>query len=115
MKPAKKTPHHPKLRHHKPTGQALVELCGRRFYLGRYGKPETEERYHRLVAEWLATGLRRGRTAAKEPEPVRPVPDQHIEAVRPHASRQVWALVRLQLLTGARGGETSPNRHRHLR
>jgi integrase len=50
-------------------------------------------------------GLRRGRSAARETEPVRPVLQTHIDAIGPHVSRQVWALVQLQLLTGARAGE----------
>lgn len=50
-------------------------------------------------------GLPRGRTAAKETDPVKPAPEAHIEAVRIHVSRQVWAMVQLQLLTGARSGE----------
>jgi integrase len=50
-------------------------------------------------------GLRRGRSTAREPEPVRPVPAADVEAIRPHVSRQVWALIQLQMLTGARSGE----------
>jgi len=50
-------------------------------------------------------GLRRGRTDAPEGEPVRPVPDEHVDAIKPHVSRQVWALVELQRLTGTRSGE----------
>lgn len=50
-------------------------------------------------------GLRRGRTAAPESEPVRPVPDQFVDAVEPHVSRQVWAMIQLQRLTAARPGE----------
>lgn len=50
-------------------------------------------------------GLRRGRTAAKESLPVRPVPDAHVEATLPHLSRQVRAMVEMQLLTGMRPGE----------
>ena len=46
----------PKLRHHKATGQGFVELQGQRRYLGRYGLPQTQERYDRTVAEWLANG-----------------------------------------------------------
>ena len=49
-------PKTPKYRLHKGSGQALVQLDGRRFYLGRHGSPESLERYHRLVAEWLASG-----------------------------------------------------------
>jgi integrase len=50
-------------------------------------------------------GLKRGRCGARESVPVKPVPEENIEAIRTHVSRQVWALIRLQLLTGARPGE----------
>lgn len=49
--------------------------------------------------------LQRGRTIAAEGERVRPVQDAHVEAVQPFVSPQVWAMIRLQLLTGARPGE----------
>ena len=58
--------------------------------------------YHGLQA---VSGLRRGRSAARESDPVKPVPQSRIDAVKPHVSRQVWAMIRLQLLTAARGGE----------
>ncbi|MEM6256838.1 MAG: tyrosine-type recombinase/integrase [Planctomycetota bacterium] len=48
----------PKLRHHKASNQAFVEIEGRRRYLGVYGRPATEQAYHRLIAEWLANGQR---------------------------------------------------------
>jgi len=210
----------PKLRTHKATGQGYVVLNGQAIYLGRAGLPETERRYHQVIAEWLAAGrqprvaqneitikeliarywvhakqyyrnadgtvsteveairlalrpvhelyaltpaaafgplslravrqkmieaglcraninkqisrikrvfkwavseelvpgevyhalqalggLRRGRCDARENDPVRPVPADHIEAIKPHVSRQVWAIVQLQLLTAARAGE----------
>ena len=50
-------------------------------------------------------GLRRGQTEAREPGPVTAVPEGHISAIKPFVGRQVWALVQLQLLTGARPGE----------
>lgn len=53
-------------------------------------------------------GLRKGRSdyhGAKESRPVKPVPEAFIEAIRPHVSRQVWAMVQVQLLTGMRPGE----------
>jgi integrase len=50
-------------------------------------------------------GLKKGRTGAKEGSPVRPVADDQVEAVRPFVSRQVWAMIELQRLTGARPGE----------
>jgi len=48
------------------------------------------------------TGLRYGRTEAKETEPVRPVPDNSVVALQPHVSPQVAAMVQLQRLTGMR-------------
>ena len=58
--------------------------------------------HHGLKA---VAGLRRGRTEARESEPVKPVPDAHVDAVRPHVARQVWAMIELQRLTGMRPGE----------
>lgn len=49
--------------------------------------------------------LRAGKSAAPERDPVRPVPMEHVHAVLPLVSRQVRALIQLQLLTGARAGE----------
>lgn len=50
-------------------------------------------------------GLARGKSDAKETEPVKPVEWEAINAIKPHVSKQVWALIRLQLITGARPGE----------
>jgi integrase len=49
--------------------------------------------------------LRRGRSDATDYDPVQPVPIDVVEATKPYLCRQVRALVDLQLLTGARGGE----------
>lgn len=212
----------PKYRHHKGTGQAVVSIGGKEFYLGAFDTPPSRERYDRLIAEWLANGrllhpfkqdqtttitqlvaafwthaqsyyrnpdgthtssvanfrqaleplvqiygsspaenfgplalkavrekmieknwcrtninrhisriksvfkwavenelippsiweaistvagLKRGRSGARESEPVKPVPEAHIDAVQPFVSRQVWAMIQLQLLTAARPGE----------
>jgi integrase len=67
----------------------------------------SEELIHPSVHQALLTvpGLKRGRSEARESEPVRPIPQAHIDAVRPHVSKQVWALIQLQLLTAARSGE----------
>ena len=51
------------------------------------------------------SGLRRGRSGARETEPVGPVPSDRIDVIRPHVSRQVWAMIQLQRLTGMRPGE----------
>ncbi|MCI0499013.1 MAG: tyrosine-type recombinase/integrase [Planctomycetales bacterium] len=210
----------PKLRHHKPTGQAYVVLSGKYIFFGPYGSPGVEEQYHRTIAEWHANdrqpgkepeeititellarfwvhaesyyrdaagnptteignlrvslrpmceiygntkaiefgpralktvrkrmidrglcrnhinkcicrikmlfkwataeeilpgsvyhalltvpGLKKGRDGACESEPVKPVPQEYVEAIQPHVSRQVWAVIQLQLLTAARPGE----------
>lgn len=50
-------------------------------------------------------GLRHGRTDARESDPVTAVPDAHVDAVKSHVSRQVWAMIELQRLTGMRPGE----------
>jgi len=64
---------------------------------------------HELVSasiyEQLATVEPLKRGEARETEPVRPVPRSAVRSVRPHLSRPVRALIRLQLLTGARAGE----------
>ncbi|MFA6135248.1 MAG: site-specific integrase [Phycisphaerae bacterium] len=210
----------PKLRRHKPTGQGYVVLSGRTFYLGRHNSPEALQKYHRVLAEWMANGrqlridpqqitvkemlarfwlyaenhyrrsngaasselgnyltvikflkklyadtracdfgpmalrvvreqmvaqgwcrssvnrmagriksifrwateqelipgsiwhalmavagLRSGYCEAPEPAPVRPVRQELVDAVKPFVSRQIWAMIQLQLLTAARPGE----------
>jgi integrase len=50
-------------------------------------------------------GLRAGRSAAKETEPVRPVADEVVEATLPHLTPPVRAMVQLQRCTGMRPGE----------
>ncbi|MBU4270803.1 MAG: site-specific integrase [Planctomycetes bacterium] len=41
----------PKYRHHKGSGQAFVQVNGRRHYLGKWDSPKSKERYARFVAE----------------------------------------------------------------
>lgn len=216
----------PAYRLHKSSGQAVVTLSGRDFYLGRYGTPEIRSEYDRIVAEWVAngrrwdagganesmtlvelmaaywehastyyvkygrptgeqdcirsalrrlkalyghtrvadfgplalkavrqrmidedlcrgfinrsvsriktmfrwaceneliepttfhalqsvSGLKKHRSAARETEPVKPAPDAHVKAIRPFVSRQVWAMIELQRLTGMRPGEVTTMR-----
>lgn len=220
MKRKRRTPGYTRSKEKNRADRAFVRLGGRKVFLGRYGSPESREKYHRTVAEWLAgggeplvdnreltvvelilrywkhaerryrhpdgtptgtlenhrialrpvrelygslpvsefgpralkavrqsfiergvsrgysnactsrikrlfkwgvaeelvpatvyerlravEGLRAGETTARETEPVRPVPDAHVEAVRPHVSRQIWAMIQLQSLSGARSSE----------
>lgn len=67
----------------------------------------TEELVPASVYEALraVSGLERGRTTAKENPRVKPVPIEYVNAIRPFVSRQVQALIDLQLLTAARQGE----------
>jgi integrase len=51
------------------------------------------------------SGIPRGRGLARETEPIQPVPDAFVDAVRPHVLPEVWAMVELQRLTGMRPGE----------
>jgi len=67
--------------------------------------------FHGLQA---VSGLRRGRSAAKESVPVKHVPEAYVEAALPHVSAQVAAMVRLQQITGMRPGEVTIMRGRDL-
>lgn len=59
--------------------------------------------YHGLQA---IDGLRHGKADARETEPVKPVPEAFVDAAAHHVSRQVGGMIRLQLATGMRPGET---------
>ena len=48
----------PKYRLNKASGRAVVTLSGRDHYLGKHGTIESQEKYHRLIAEWIANGRR---------------------------------------------------------
>lgn len=41
---------------HRASGQAIVRLSGRDYYLGPHGSLESREKYDRLIADWLANG-----------------------------------------------------------
>ena len=59
------------------------------------------------IHQALATvpGLKAGRTTAREPEPIRPVAGDVVDATLPHLSPVVADMVRFQRLTGCRPGE----------
>lgn len=48
--------HQPTYRKHKATGQTVVTLNGRDFYLGPYGNEASRAEYDRRIAEWLGNG-----------------------------------------------------------
>jgi len=58
-----------------------------------------------LTALQSLAGLRRGRTAAHETEPVTAVAEADLAATLPHLSAEVRAIADLQLLSGCRPGE----------
>lgn len=58
--------------------------------------------YHGLTT---VENLRKGRSEAAEPTPIAPVPEDHVDKIKDRVPRQVWALIQLQLRTGARPGE----------
>jgi integrase len=69
-----KTPAVPRLTLHKSSGQARVRFQGRDHYLGRYGEPETNERYARLIAE-LAVQQQQSRATSTPAGPLGPQDD----------------------------------------
>jgi len=57
--PSTTTPDAPKipsLKCHKASGHAYVRVNGQVIYLGKHALPETQQRYHQFVAEWMAAG-----------------------------------------------------------
>ena len=46
----------PTYRLHKSSGRAVVTLSGRDVFLGKFGTPESRERYARVIGEWEAAG-----------------------------------------------------------
>lgn len=74
------------------------------------------EMLHVGVYQALCTveGLRRGQSGARETEPVGCAPEAAIAAVKAIVSRQVAAMIDLQLLTGMRPGEVVIMRPRDL-
>ena len=58
--------------------------------------------YQALMA---VPGLKCGRSDARESEPVKPVPQEYVDAIEPFVNRQIWAIIQLQLLTAARPSE----------
>ena len=46
----------PKYGLHKASGQALVKLGGKAFYLGQHGTKTSRRKYEKLVGQWFANG-----------------------------------------------------------
>lgn len=104
-------------------GPLALKVCRQRFVEGNLSRGEVNKRTRRIVrlfkwavAEQLVLsdvlqalraveGIRRGRGEVRESDPVKPVPDALVDLVQSHVSRQIWAMIQLQRLTGARPGE----------
>ena len=56
--PPRRNPRTPSYRFDKPSGQAVVTLSGRDYYLGPHGTEVSKAEYDRLVAMWLAGNRR---------------------------------------------------------
>jgi integrase len=54
--PTDPAPRIPKYRHYKPKNLAVVRIDGRDVYLGKYGSPESREKYLRIISEWNLSG-----------------------------------------------------------
>jgi integrase len=82
----------------------LVNRIRRMFKWGVENELVPATTLHALQA---VAGLRYGRREARETEPVRPVPDAFVDAVLPHVSAPVAAMIQLQRITGMRSGEVT--------
>jgi integrase len=60
------------------------------------------------------TGLRRGRTDARESQPIEPIADDVVQKTLPHVSTIVADMIRLQRLTGMRPAEVCSLRPRNV-
>ena len=58
----------PRYRHYKPKDLGVVRIDGRDQYLGKYNSPESWEKHHRMIAEWLGSN---------SPRSVRPATPSH--------------------------------------
>jgi integrase len=106
-------------------GPLALKAVRQRLIDGKLARTEINKRIRRIVRafNWATSeqilpesvyntlktveGLKRGRSEARESQRVRTVPDEHVNAIRPHVSRQVWAMIELQRLTGMRAGEVT--------
>ena len=80
----------------------LVDFTRRIFKWGVAEQLVAPSVYQALAA---VAGLKKGRTSARETEPVKPVAEATIEATLPHLPETVADMVRLQRLTGCRPQE----------
>lgn len=95
------------LRWHRRPVNAAVERVKRAFKWAASEEMIPANVFHALQT---VTGLRAGRSAAREREPVQPIEDTVVEATLPFLNRHVRGLVEFQRLTGCRPGEACATR-----
>ncbi|TVQ57920.1 MAG: site-specific integrase, partial [Phycisphaerales bacterium] len=86
----------------RTTVNKAISIVKRMFKWASENEIVSAEIYHRLQT---VSGLRRGRSAARESDPIRPAPEDQIEAVIQSVSAPVAAMIQLQRLTGMRPEE----------
>jgi len=104
-------------------GPMALKACRQRMIENHLARPVINKRVSRIrrMFKWAVenelvppgvihglqavSGLQRGRSDAREPEPVRAVATERVERTLPFLAPTVAAMVRLQLITGARSGE----------
>ncbi|MBL9083485.1 MAG: hypothetical protein JNK76_16840 [Planctomycetales bacterium] len=75
----------PKYRHYRPKNLAVVRLNGRDHYLGRFGSPESKEKYFRLLAEQAVAAATTAQTATRLKLPANLTINQLVNAYRKFA------------------------------
>jgi len=75
----------PSLVHHKPSNRARVRINGRDCWLSKWGSPESQLAYERLIAEYIANGR------VVPPQPQQAVPGTDIDVRHSQAGITVRA------------------------
>lgn len=86
----------------RTTINRAIDIVKRMFKWAAENELILADYHHRLRT---VSGLRKGRSYTREPHPVRPVPDEHVDAVIRHVSTPVAGMIILQRLTGMRPEE----------
>src|SRR5690554_2745945 len=98
----------PKYRRHKHSGRALVTLNGRDIYLGRWGSPESREKYDRITGEWLANGRRLPEAPTPEAITVGRLAADYLDHTKASYGSREWLNIRDALRPVLRLYRTAP-------
>ena len=90
----------PNYRLHKATGQAFVELGGRRFYLGKHGSKASREEYERRIAEYLGNGRQLPPTMTKTGVSCQELAVQFLEWAQEHFMNQPRSFNHMKMAVG---------------